>query len=107
MDKESVPTEPGLILLNNKEEQKAIAIFEIPDDSKIYALSDEEKELIKELFKVISVENSGQYKVIHFRYKDESVLPENKDQAIHLLYGPHLENNAADRPSFYYKFHPQ
>ena len=99
LDKESVPTEPGLILLNNKEEQKAIAIFEIPDDSKIYALSDEEKELIKELFEVISVENSGQYKVIHFRYKDESVLPENKDQAIHLLYGPHLENNAADRPS--------
>ena len=89
----------GLALLHNKDEQKATAIFKIPDQSKIYGLSDQEKERAKELFRVYSIENHGEYKIIKFQYKNGDILPQNKEQAIYLLYSPYVKNNSTERLS--------
>lgn len=91
--------EDGFALLNNKEKHLATAIFEIPDNPQIHELSDSEKQKIKELFEVYSIETRGQYKIIHFHYKDESLMPENKEQATLLLYAPYTstENHSSSK----------
>lgn len=100
-EKEKIEAEihDNLALLHNKAEKRAIAIFQIPDQSKVYDLTDQEKERVKELFKVYSVENHGQYKVVKFRYKDTELLPQNREQAIYLLYSPYVKNKLTQFPS--------
>lgn len=93
-EKEKIEAEihDSLALLHCKEEKRATAIFQIPDQSKVYDLTDQERERIKELFKVCSVENRGEYKVVKFQYKKVELLPQNREQAIYLLYSPHVKN---------------
>lgn len=98
-EKLEVETHDGLTLIHNKEEKRATAIFQIPDQSKIYDLTDQERERIKELFKVCSVENRGEYKVVKFQYKNAELLPQNREQAIYLLYSPHVKNKLIETSS--------
>lgn len=94
-EKIEIEIHSGLAFLHIKEEKRATAIFQIPDQSKIHDLTDQQKERARELFKVYSVENQGQYKVVKFQYKDASLLPQNREQAIYLLYSPYIKNKFA------------
>ena len=80
-------------LVSNENAKDAIAIFTIPAQSKIYNLSQEEIEKVKELFKVLQIESCGNYKIIRFSYQDKSLLPETKEQALFLLYSPYIKNS--------------
>jgi len=91
--KATITANDGFALIDNKEEQVATAIFEVPDKSTLYALSEDEIIKAKELFQIQFAENKGTYKIVHFLYNDKNILPENKAQAIYLLYSPYLKNN--------------
>ena len=91
-EKISIIVSSHLALANNKEEKTATVIFEIPDKPQ-YILTQEEISRAKQMFQVYSCQNIGKYKIIHFHYQNRSLLPENNDQAIFLLYSPYLKNN--------------
>lgn len=90
----------GLALLNNKQEKTAVAVFEIPNQSEQYILSDAQKERAKKMFEVFASHNSGPHKIIRFRYTDPNVLPETREQAIFFLYCPYIKMNLEELNNF-------
>lgn len=77
----------------NHEEKRALAIFEIPKSTEVPNLNREDKERIKELFTLQSYQIIDGRVHIAFTYQDENLLPENKEEAIALLYAANCKNN--------------
>lgn len=96
-DTTHVSIKKDFALICDQENKTAIAIFETPDQSSSYDLTEEEAEKAKKIFNVHSIENQGAYKIIRFKYQDARLLPENRAQALFLLYAPYLE-----RPQIYW-----
>lgn len=102
-DQEKIVTSvKDLVLFHCEEKKNGIAIFDIPEQITVYNLTPEEIKRAKETFQIYEAEitKSG-HQVIKFRYSDERLLPENKDQAVLLLYRPYVINiDSAQQPIY-------
>ena len=83
-------------IATNPEEKRAGVIFEIPKSTEIPNLSPEDKVRLKELFTIYQVEKIGTRIGLAFTYKDENLLPEDKEQAILLLYAAYCKDEEND-----------
>lgn len=85
-----VSIQNNFAIIKNEKQQEAIVIFEIPQQEECYKPSEEEIKRIKELFTVDEGLIQGKYRIIKFRYNNEKLIPEDREQVIALLYLPYL-----------------
>lgn len=81
----------GFAITVDQQSKSAVVAFEIPTQTQMPQLTEQEIKRAKEMFAVCKIETHGQCKVVTFRYGDEKLLPRNKEQAIFLLYSPYLK----------------